>query len=78
VNDYFEIFGNKSVWNYLDIKIFDRWGEKVFESYDLYFQWDGTYRGVLQQPGVYVYILDVGYIDGHNTGTLKGSITLIR
>ncbi len=78
VNDYFEIFGNKSVWNYLDIKIFDRWGEKVFESNDLYFQWDGTYRGVLQQPGIYVYILDVGYIDGHNTGTLKGSITLIR
>ena len=78
INDYFEIFGNKSAWNYVDIKIFDRWGEKVFESNDLYFQWDGTYRGQIQQPDVFVYILTVGYIDGHSTGVLKGSITLIR
>ena len=78
INDYFEIFGNKSAWNFVDIKIFDRWGEKVFESNDLYFQWDGTYRGQIQQPDVFVYILTVGYIDGHSTGVLKGSITLIR
>ena len=78
INDFFEIFGNKSAWNYVDIKIFDRWGEKVFESNDLYFQWDGTYRGQIQQPDVFVYILTVGYIDGHSTGVLKGSITLIR
>ena len=78
VNDYYQIFGDKASWKYVDIKIFDRWGEKVFESTDLDFKWDGTYRGLMQEPDVFVYILNVTFIDGHDTGILKGSITLIR
>jgi gliding motility-associated-like protein len=64
-NDTWEIFGNKKTWKFVHILIFNRWGEKMFESNDINFQWDGTYKGTLQEPNVYVYVLDVTFIDGY-------------
>jgi gliding motility-associated-like protein len=58
-------------------RIFDRWGELVFESNDVSYGWDGTYRGVLLQPDVYDYYLDVTCIGGLKSIT-KGNITLMR
>jgi gliding motility-associated-like protein len=77
INDYWEAFGNKKVWVYLNVEVFDRWGEKVFESNDLNYQWDGKYRGNLMEPGEYVYIFKVTFLDGYTVSN-KGSITLIR
>jgi gliding motility-associated-like protein len=75
VNDIFYVFpiGVK----YIDLRIFDRWGEKVFESEDETRGWDGKYRSSIQEPGVYVYVLDVIFNDGYTVHD-KGSITLIR
>jgi gliding motility-associated-like protein len=78
VNDYFEIFGNKKVWLEMEMNVFNRWGEKVFESKDMNFQWDGKFRGVLQNPQVYVYELYLTYINGYKMPLQKGSLTLIR
>jgi gliding motility-associated-like protein len=58
-------------------RIYNRWGQKVFESNDPYIGWDGTFKGQLQPMDVYGYTLDVGYSDGTHT-TKKGDITLIR
>ena len=58
-------------------RIFDRWGELVFESNDVSMGWDGTFRGVLLQPDVYDYYLDVTCIGGLKSIT-KGNITLMR
>ena len=58
-------------------RIFDRWGELVFESNDVSYGWDGTFRGVLLQPDVYDYYLDVTCIGGLKSIT-KGNITLMR
>lgn len=77
-NDYFEIYGKKSSWKYVAVRIFDRWGELVFESTDLNFKWDGTYKGQLVEPNVYVYVLDLTFADGHSIAAQRGSITLIR
>jgi gliding motility-associated-like protein len=77
-NDYFQIFGNLAGINYIDIKIFDRWGEKVFESEEPTFKWDGTYKGVLQAPQVFAYEMKIVFNDGHSDLLKKGSITLIR
>jgi gliding motility-associated-like protein len=78
INDYFSVYGDSSSWKYMEVAIFNRWGEKVFQSNDLEFKWDGRFKGVLQEPGVYVYELNLVFIDGHSIGTKKGSITLIR
>lgn len=39
----------------LNVKIFNRWGELVFESEERDFQWDGTYRGAPVQDGTYIW-----------------------
>jgi len=77
VNDTWEAFGNKKVWIYLSVEVFDRWGEKVFESNDIDFSWDGKYRGTPEEPGIYVYVFKVTFLDGYVVNN-KGSITLIR
>lgn len=77
-NDVFEIFGNKKLWKELSMTIFNRWGEKVFESSDSKFAWDGTFHGVLQNPQIYVYQLRITFIDGYAMPLQKGSISLIR
>ena len=77
-NDYFQIFGNLAGIHSIEIKIFDRWGEKVFESEDPGFKWDGTYKGVLQSPQVFAYEMKIVFQDGHSDLLKKGSITLVR
>ena len=77
-NDYFEVFGNKAAIIYWQVEVFNRWGEKVFESNDINFGWDGTYKGKLQDPGVFIYEAKVTFLDDHTRNNYKGSLTLIR
>jgi len=58
-------------------RIYNRWGQMIFESNNPYIGWDGTYRGQLQPMDVYGYTLEVKYSDGTHTSK-KGDITLIR
>ncbi len=76
-NDEFCLQG----WNYcitqFQIMIFDRWGEKVFQSSDSGFCWDGTYNGRKLDPAVFVYFITATL--GNNEGIKKkGNISLIR
>ncbi len=57
--------------------IWNRWGQKMFESGSKAAGWDGRYKGVLQPMDVYAYTLDVEFVDGQKI-TKKGDITLIR
>jgi gliding motility-associated-like protein len=77
-NDFFEIFGNKKIWLTMTIRIFNRWGELVFETSDQQFRWDGRYKGELLTPQVLTYVLDVDYVNGVKEKAVKGSLTLIK
>ena len=77
-NDVFKVYGNKAGIHSIEVKIFDRWGEKVFESENPDFEWDGTYKGVIQNINVFVYEMKVVFNDGHVNVLRKGSVTLIR
>jgi gliding motility-associated-like protein len=77
-NDFFEVFGNKNSWKQFEIMIFDRWGEKVYESQDMNFKWDGFYKGVLLPPAVFVYTVNLVFLDNYVPKLYKGSITLLR
>ena len=61
----------------LDLKIFNRWGQLVFETTSQQIGWDGTYNGQPQPIEAYAYVLDVSFIDGSRK-LLKGNITLLR
>jgi gliding motility-associated-like protein len=58
-------------------RIYDRWGELVFETKERNTGWDGTFRGKLLDPDVYDYYLQVDCIDGLQN-IIKGNITLMR
>jgi len=58
------------------IKIFDRWGEKVYENSGENAFWDGTIDGKPGTSDVYVYIIKLTCEEGE--GTRVGDVTLIR
>lgn len=74
-NDFFFIYGEAI--KYFDLKIFNRWGEKVYESNSILQGWDGTYRGKEQEPQVFIYYVDIVFLDDQ-TESKKGGLTLIR
>lgn len=64
-----------------NMMIFNRWGEKIFESPALNQGWDGKYKGVLCEPGVYIY--KVVYKEAKGPTKLQektryGHVTLIK
>lgn len=61
------------------ISIFDRWGEKVFESTDLYEGWNGTIRSSnkLAPVGTYVYRIQGKLINGLDLNHF-GNVNLVR
>ena len=44
--------------------IWNRWGQKVFETNDVNIGWDGKFKGVVQPMDVYAYTLSVEFFDG--------------
>ena len=58
-------------------KVFNRWGEKVFETRNLNIGWDGTFKGKDQPNGVFVYLAEVTFQD-NSTQFFKGGLTLLR
>lgn len=58
-------------------RVYDRWGEKVFETTNLHTGWDGTFRGKPLTPDVYDYYLEGKCIENQEY-IIKGNITLIR
>lgn len=74
-NDEFRIRGNHIEKIYL--AVYNRWGEKVFESHRQEKGWDGTFRGRAVDPGVFDYYLEVTCV-GQKTYFTKGNVTLIR
>ncbi len=81
VNDKFTLFTNLPE-NILGIygEIFDRWGNLVFASSVIPFEWEGTSNGEPMNPGVYVYMLRVTYLDNGETQikNFSGDVTLVR
>lgn len=61
----------------VNLIVFDRWGERVFETSDITKGWDGTFRGKKCLPGVYVYYLEA-ICYNKVIFKKKGNITLIR
>jgi len=61
----------------IDFKVFNRWGELVYESQDLLAGWDGSYKGKIQNADTYVYVLKVKTWNDEVLSK-KGSISLIR
>ncbi len=74
-NDFECVMGN--CIRTLFFAIYDRWGEKVFETSDPGICWDGTYKGRAIDPAVFVYHLEATLTSGEVVSQ-KGNITLVK
>ncbi len=61
----------------LDLRIFNRWGEMVFETTDLNVGWDGTYKGKPLDNAVFVYDLKATFINGESVSR-SGNVTIAK
>ncbi|MEN9523021.1 MAG: hypothetical protein RL065_1398 [Bacteroidota bacterium] len=76
-NDLFKVKSNIPLLEY-EMKIYDRWGVQVFISNDYTSGWDGTYKGVAQNSGVFVYVVSYRDLGNNEYKTIHGNITLIK
>ena len=58
-------------------KIYNRWGQVVFQTTNRKQGWDGMFKGTLQPMDVYTYTLDVVFTDGRKLRK-TGDISLLR
>ncbi|MBK9014046.1 MAG: gliding motility-associated C-terminal domain-containing protein [Saprospiraceae bacterium] len=68
INDLFNVFGGAEVLRVQSFKVFDRWGEHVFELYDFMpnnagIGWDGTFNGKEMQGAVFAWTAEVEFLD---------------
>ncbi len=62
----------------LTFKIFNRFGQLIFETKDWTRKWDGKIKGLPQPSGTYVWMLDYINTDTGKQYNLKGTTVLIR
>lgn len=82
INDYFNFYTTSSFKLLKRFEIYDRWGEKVYETSNLislgeFIGWDGTFRDKEAPAGVYAYLIEVEYLNDSSI-MYTGSLTLIR
>lgn len=82
-NDEFRIFTCNGVTMIETVAVFDRWGNQVYSANSLSPEcsgiklWDGRFDGKMATPGVYVYVIEISFLDDV-TLTYRGDITLLR
>ncbi len=81
-NGTFFVSTGPEIVNLRFMRIYDRWGECVFEKLNVQPNnpaegWDGRWRGQNAPPGVYVYVIELQYVDG-TTELRAGDLTITR
>jgi gliding motility-associated-like protein len=77
LNDYlFPLNANKAL--NLQFRVYNRYGQIVFESRDWSKKWDGRINGIAQPSGTYVWTLNYTNYDTGQPVSLKGTTVLIR
>ncbi len=75
INDHFRVEKRNTVITYMGI--YDRWGDVVFESYQIDPEWNGIFKGKQAEPGVYAYIIRGHCVEGDEFMEY-GDVTLVR
>jgi gliding motility-associated-like protein len=82
-NDYFNLHIGVGVESVNFMRVYDRWGELMYArssfvpSESLTEGWDGRYNGKFVNPGVYVYAIEVKFLDG-KVLLYRGDVTVVR
>ena len=74
-NDEFKVYG--TIIASMQMRIFNQWGQLIFETSDYTQGWDGKYKGTLQPMGVYMYAVRIKLNNGEEV-TRKGTVNLLH
>ena len=77
VNDKLEFFPI-GITEFIVFRVFNRWGQLLFETFDETNFWDGTYNGVLQPIDSYVWIAEGVSNKSENMVSKRGQVILIK
>lgn len=82
INDFFTVYGGPAARSIQTLRVYDRWGELVFDGQDLPlndepFGWDGTFKGEEMDAAVFAYYAEVEFIDGF-VAFFEGDVMIVR
>ncbi len=84
INDLFRVFTGAGVTAINFVRVYDRWGELMFDVSDLPPSgdgtspgWDGSFRGKVMKPAVFMYLIEVQFVD-EKVLLYRGDVTLVR
>jgi gliding motility-associated-like protein len=75
VNEEFGIWGTELAE--MQLMVFNRWGELIFESEDINVRWDGTYNGSQSPVDTYVWKVEATELSGYRRAAI-GHVNLVR
>ncbi|MEO1436095.1 MAG: LamG-like jellyroll fold domain-containing protein [Bacteroidota bacterium] len=76
LNDVFRISNPLSISELISFEVFDRWGTRVFLTNERQAGWDGTFKGKLLDPGLYVY--QVKFLCENEAKRISGTVTILN
>lgn len=77
-NDEVFVLGDIDLFDLDEFRIYNRWGELVFETDTFDEGWDGTFKGTDQEMDVYTWYVNATFIDTGERRELKGVLALLR
>jgi gliding motility-associated-like protein len=77
LDEVYKILNPADFLQLYSFEIFSRWGQMVYSSNDKTQGWDGTFNGVKQPVGTYIYQISIGCSKGR-TLQMSGNVTLLR
>lgn len=76
-NDYFKALVYEDLDDF-EMAVYNRYGQMVFTTKDYSTGWDGTFKGVVQDSGVFVWFCTYKLKQSDNKETRKGTVLLLR
>ena len=83
INDVFKPYSAKSIKSIRAFKVFDRWGELLYDNDTINANnleaagWNGYFKGELMRPDTYIYLIEIEFIDNY-IKLFKGDFGLLR
>jgi gliding motility-associated-like protein len=82
VNDFLSVYSGGAAENVQLMRIYNRWGGLIFETQNFgvnnpFLGWNGTFRNESVDAGVYLYEVEVRFLD-NDVQKVRGNVTLVR